>query len=116
MHIDDRLQRTGHRYSAAIRHGYWRRVRAADGDGEGDGLESLVRTLAREARASGVPAERAIVMLKMSVHGTLTMVGPHLATVEEQRQYRLFEAMLALVLDEYFGERPARRVVGRLAS
>jgi hypothetical protein len=117
MHIDDRPQRFGHRHSAAIRHGYWQRLEAPDGDGDGDAsLEALVQSLAREARAAGVPAERAIVMLKVSVHGTHSMVGPHLATVEEQRQYRLFEALLALVLDEYFGERAPGPVRGRLAS
>jgi hypothetical protein len=117
MHIEERPQRLSHRHSAAIRNGYWQRLQSADGDVAGDErLEALVRSLARDARTAGVPAERAIVMLKVSVHGSHPMLGPHLATVEEQRQYRLFEALLALVLDEYFGECAPGPVRGRLAS
>lgn len=98
MLFDDPRLRFADHYAPAIRTAYWERVNR----NEARLLEPLVRSLARDARRVGVTAERAIVALKLSIHGELRYPLAELATVDDQRKYELFERLIGWVLDEYF--------------
>jgi hypothetical protein len=113
MGFDDPRLNFAARHAAAIRSAYWDRV----GSKDARLLEPLVRSLAREACASGITAERVIVALKLSIHGELPYLVAQLATQEDQRKYELFERLIGCVLDEYF-ERPGSRAdaLERMAS
>ena len=101
---DPRLHFAG-RHAAAIRAEYREQLNG----GGAQQLEPLVRLLARDARASGVAAELAIVALKVSIHGEVSYAITRIATEDDQRNHVLFESLIGWVLDEYFEERTAHQ-------